>query len=63
MRSIRPLLGPVDMCIYPYYPCTDHAVDQLTHRPFIPAAWAIVIRFLKCNPLTIIWRKICGTFY
>lgn len=57
MRIIRPLLGPVSMCIFAPYSCTAFAQDQLTYRPLYKAIPAIAWRLVMCNPLGAWWLR------
>ena len=57
MRALRPLMGPINMCIYREYTCTDYAIDQLNNHSLFVATLRIVWRFATCNPITLLVRR------
>lgn len=50
IMGIRPFLGPAHCKFYPS--CTQYALQQLAHKPFISALKLIVKRVFLCNPFT-----------
>lgn len=57
MRVIRPLLGPISMCIFTGYSCTAFAEEQLAQQPLYKAIPPILWRFARCNPLGAWWLR------
>ena len=55
--SIRPLLGPGGVCIYPVT-CRQFAKETLNKKPLLFAIPLIVLRLISCNPLTALFFRI-----
>ena len=53
--SIRPLIGPSNVCIYPVS-CRNYAKKVLTEKNILVALTLIFLRLISCNPITALCR-------
>lgn len=56
-ETIRRLLGPANVCIYPVT-CPDYARALLTQKPLYISIPLITLRLISCNPLTALIRRL-----